>query len=325
MIPSTTTEPAAPEAGRHSGSARPVVDGSAEPSGRLGGWVIDQQRAHPRRLGAGDHRPGRLRAAGRSGALRRGLAGRRLRVGRVRDLAQEHFGGNASSAIEVVVHTDSGTVTAGAGAAAVARATALLEADPRIAEVVAPQQGATISEDGRTAVVLAGSGADTNEMVRAADDLAVPLEALSGNGVEVTPTGSSQLWADFNTANLDAMLTSEMFSWPVTLAILVLAFGALVAAGLPLVLTLAGLVASAGSLVLINQVVPVSIWAMNFAMMFAPRSSASTTGFPVGGPLPRRCGWATVPVPLNYPACGGSRPSQRLARSQIRLKQCLAT
>ena len=53
------------------------------------------------------------------------------------------------------------------------------------------------------------------------------------------------------------------------MAILVLAFGALVAAGLPLILTLAGLVASAGSLVLINELVPVSIWAMNFAMMFA--------------------------------------------------------
>ena len=65
------------------------------------------------------------------------------------------------------------------------------------------------------------------------------------------------------------MLKSEMVSWPVTLAILVLAFGALVAAGLPLILTLAGLVASAGSLVLINELVPVSIWAMNFAMMFA--------------------------------------------------------
>jgi RND superfamily putative drug exporter len=55
----------------------------------------------------------------------------------------------------------------------------------------------------------------------------------------------------------------------VTLVILVLAFGALVAAGLPLLLTLAGLVASAGSLVLINELVPVSIWAMNFALMFS--------------------------------------------------------
>ena len=65
------------------------------------------------------------------------------------------------------------------------------------------------------------------------------------------------------------MLNSELLSWPLTLLILVLAFGALVSAGLPLVLTLAGLVASAGSLVLINELVPVSIWSMNFAMMFS--------------------------------------------------------
>jgi RND superfamily putative drug exporter len=87
--------------------------------------------------------------------------------------------------------------------------------------------------------------------------------------VEVNPTGASVLWSDFNDANLHAMVSSELFSWPVTMLILVLAFGALVAAGLPLVLTVAGLVASAGCLVLINQLVPVSIWAMNFAMMFS--------------------------------------------------------
>lgn len=45
----------------------------------------------------------------------------------------------------------------------------------------------------------------------------------------MNPTGASPLWSDFNVANLDAMLTSGMVSWPVTLAILVLAFGALVA------------------------------------------------------------------------------------------------
>ena len=186
-----------------------------------------------------------------------------------RELAQEHFGGNASSAIQVVVTSPDGPVTAGAGKQVLAEATRMLEADPRIADVIAPQAGATLSEDGRTAVLLAGAGADTNEMVRAADDLKAPLQELSAQGIEVNPTGASLLWSDFNEANLDAMLASEMYSWPVTLAILVLAFGALVAAGLPLILTLSGLVASAGSLVLINHFVPVSIWAMNFAMMFA--------------------------------------------------------
>lgn len=186
-----------------------------------------------------------------------------------RELARRHFGGNASSAIQVVVHSTDGPVTEGRGAATLAAVTDALEAEPRIAAVVAPQPGATLSQDGRTAIVLAGAGADTNEMVRVATDLKAPLQDLSRDGVQVNPTGSSLLWSDFNEANLDAMLKSELVSWPVTLAILVLAFGALVAAGLPLLLTLAGLVASAGSLVLINELVPVSIWAMNFAMMFA--------------------------------------------------------
>ncbi|GEP34939.1 membrane protein [Nocardioides szechwanensis] len=186
-----------------------------------------------------------------------------------RELAQESFGGNASSAIQVVVHSTEGPVTEGAGAEILAEATALLEEDSRIAQIVQPVPGATLSEDGTTAILLAGADADPNDMVRAANDLKGPLADMSRDGVEVNPTGASLLWSDFNEANLDAMLKSEMVSWPVTLAILVLAFGALVAAGLPLILTLAGLVASAGSLVLINELVPVSIWAMNFAMMFA--------------------------------------------------------
>ncbi len=187
----------------------------------------------------------------------------------VRELAVEHFGGNASSAIQVVVTDPDGDVLTGAGGAAIASATAILDGDSRVGEVIAPQPGVTISQDGHTAVLLAGAGADTNEMVRVADDHKAELQALGTDGLTVQPTGASMLWSDFNKANLDAMLKSELFSWPVTLAILVLAFGALLAAGLPLVLTLAGLVASAGSLVLINHLVPVSIWAMNFAMMFA--------------------------------------------------------
>jgi RND superfamily putative drug exporter len=65
------------------------------------------------------------------------------------------------------------------------------------------------------------------------------------------------------------MMKSELISWPVTLAILLVAFGSLVAAGLPLMLTIIGLVASAGSLYLGAQLMDISIWAMNFALMFA--------------------------------------------------------
>lgn len=187
----------------------------------------------------------------------------------VRDLAQQHFGGDASHAVQVVVHRTDGPVLEDEGARVLSDVAARLRRDPRVSRVVMPVAGVSLSHDGRTAIVLAGAGADTNAMVRAASDIKDDLTRMSTATVEVTPTGSSLLWSDFNAANLEAMMRSEMVSWPITLAILILAFGALVAAGLPLMLTVAGLIASAGSLVLINALTPVSIWAMNFAMMFA--------------------------------------------------------
>jgi RND superfamily putative drug exporter len=187
----------------------------------------------------------------------------------VRQLVQQHFAGNGSYAIQVVVHSSAGPLAGGDGARVVKRVTRTLEADPRLTDVVPPRPGFTLSRDGRTAVVLGGAGVDTNEMVRVAADLKSRLAALSTADVQVNPTGASVMWSDFNQANLHAMMSSELLSWPITMLILVLAFGALVAAGLPLVLTLAGLVASAGCLVLVNELVPVSIWAMNFAMMFS--------------------------------------------------------
>lgn len=239
------------------------------PLGRLGTWVADHKRLVAWTwvflvIGLGIFAPSvekNLSGAGWQADGSESVA--------VRDLAQEHFGGNASHAIQVVVHSTDGALDSGDGPEVIARVTRVLEDEPRLAEVIAPTPGISLSQDGRTAVVLAGAGVDTNEMVRVASELKEELQDLSTDTVEVNPTGSSLLWSDFNEANLDAMLKSEMISWPVTLAILVLAFGALVAAGLPLLLTLAGLVASAGSLVLINEFVPVSIWAMNFAMMFA--------------------------------------------------------
>ena len=79
----------------------------------------------------------------------------------VRELAQQHFGGNASSAIQVVVQSDA-PLTSGDGPAVLAKATDMLRGDHRIAEIVAPMPGATLTPDGKTAIILAGAGADEN-------------------------------------------------------------------------------------------------------------------------------------------------------------------
>jgi RND superfamily putative drug exporter len=145
----------------------------------------------------------------------------------------------------------------------------VLRRSDAVSVVVPPRRGVSVSADGRTAVVQAGAARDSNGMVRAAEDLQDDLARIGGGGVDVNLTGASGMWADFNHANKTAMLRSEVISWPVTLGILVIAFGSLVAAGLPLMLTILGLVAAAGSLYLGAQVLDISIWAMNFALMFA--------------------------------------------------------
>ena len=111
--------------------------------------------------------------------------------------------------------------------ATVAEASRLLESDSRVSSVGPPQ----VSKDGRTVPLSGGAAASPTEMVRAADDLKGKLADLSHGSTTVSLTGAPGMWSDFNEANKSAMLKSEIISWPVTLAILLLAFGSLVAAG----------------------------------------------------------------------------------------------
>ncbi|MHB8642662.1 MAG: MMPL family transporter [Gaiellaceae bacterium] len=186
-----------------------------------------------------------------------------------RTLIGRNFQGLSSSALLVVVHSKAHRFGDAAFAGALSRVQRTLQSSSAVSTVVMPQPGLSISRDGHTALVQAGARRDPTGMVAAADSLKGRLAAAGGADVQVSLTGASGMWSDFNTANRTAMMRSELFSWPVTLAILVLAFGSLVAAGLPLMLTIVGLVAAAGSLYLGSRISEISIWAMNFALMFA--------------------------------------------------------
>lgn len=186
-----------------------------------------------------------------------------------RELIDREFGGMSSSALMVVVHSESQTVDDPGFKRALAETQRMLASHDAVSRVAPPKAGLSIAVDGHTAIVQAGAAKNSNEMVRAADELKHDLAAAGDENVSVSLTGASGMWSDFNEANKTAMMKSEVMSWPLTLGILLLAFGSLVAAGLPLLLTILGLVAAAGSLYLGTQVLDISIWAMNFAMMFA--------------------------------------------------------
>jgi RND superfamily putative drug exporter len=186
-----------------------------------------------------------------------------------RQLINRNFHGLSSYALMTVVYSPAKTVKDPAFQAVLANVEHTLKDNPAVQSVIAPSPGVSISRDGHTAIVQAGASKSSNGMVKAAENVKGKLAALSGNGVQVHLTGASGMWSDFNTANRSAMMKSEVISWPVTLGILLLAFGSLVAAGLPLMLTMVGLASAAGLLYLGTLVMPISIWAMNFALMFA--------------------------------------------------------
>jgi putative drug exporter of the RND superfamily len=186
-----------------------------------------------------------------------------------RQLIDKNFRGLSSYGLMTVVYSPTQTVNDSAFKSTIGSVESTLRADSAVRSVVGPSRGVSISRDGHTAIVQAGASRSSNGMVKAAGALEPRLAALSGGGVQVHLTGASGMWSDFNAANRTAMMKSEVISWPVTLGILLLAFGSLVAAGLPLMLTMIGLASAAGLLYLGTLVMPISIWAMNFALMFA--------------------------------------------------------
>ena len=228
--------------------------------GRLGGWAADHRRAIITAWCAIV-----LALGGLAPFADRALSGAGWEATGSQSVAARHaidarFPGQSSYALTVVVAGHHAAVRA-----ALPRVRAVLARDAAVAGASPPRW----SSDGRTAILTGLAGTRPAGMVDAAARLEPGLRALSAHGATVRLTGPAAMWADFNAANKRAMLRSEMLSWPLTLALLLLAFGTLVAAGLPLLLTMAGLASAGGMLFLLGQVMDVSIWAMNFAMMFA--------------------------------------------------------
>jgi RND superfamily putative drug exporter len=182
---------------------------------------------------------------------------------KARRLIERHFDGQGSYALLVVVSSTKQSSASQAFRATLGRVAHVLRRDPAVSVV------RRVQADDHTAVVQGGAAAGTTEMVRAASRVRGALDTAAGPGIEVSLTGSAALWAEFNERNKAAMMRSEVLSWPLTLAVLAVAFGSLAAAGIPLLLAILALVATAGGLWIGSQITGITIWAMNFALMFA--------------------------------------------------------
>jgi RND superfamily putative drug exporter len=154
--------------------------------------------------------------------------------------------------------------------------TALVDAlrdSPGAASVVdplaQPAEAGLVSRDGRAALVPVALAAEEDadlpesagEVMRTVDAVALP------DGAEADATGEWAVWHDFNELNEQALHKAELLSALPTIVLLLVAFGSAVAAGIPLLLALAGIAVGFAALHLGTAVTPLSVWSMNFSMM----------------------------------------------------------
>jgi RND superfamily putative drug exporter len=132
-----------------------------------------------------------------------------------------------------------------------------------------PLEAGLVSQDGLTVMIPVNlAGTQDSDLPKSAEELigiVSDIELSQGAVAEVT--GEWPVWADFNKSNEEALHKAELLSGLPTLILLFIAFGAALAAGLPLLLAIAGIAVGFASLNLLTAITPLSVWSMNFSMM----------------------------------------------------------
>lgn len=169
-----------------------------------------------------------------------------------------HRAGLADPAVESILVT---SPSAGLTSQATVQLTSRLAALPHVASVRGPAQQAALSTgDGRVVLVQAVLAGDPDH---AADHVA-PLEDAVAAVHHAYPDATLEEEGNGSgNKAIDGLISqdlsrAEKISLPITLAILVLAFGALVAASVPLLLGLTSVAAALGALGVVSHLVPTS-------------------------------------------------------------------
>ena len=188
----------------------------------------------------------------------------------VRDELRSDFAALGAEAAFVVYQQEAPLADDPAGLQALV--TSLADA-PGAVQVVDPLQmpleAGLLSGDGRTALIPvaleAQEDADLPESAGELGDFVGDLTLADGTTADVT--GEWAVWSDFNRSNEEALHKAELLSGLPSMILLLVAFGSLLAAGLPLLLAVAGIAVGFASLHLLGMQMPLSVWSMNFSMM----------------------------------------------------------
>jgi putative drug exporter of the RND superfamily len=170
----------------------------------------------------------------------------------------------------LVMHSDTLTVTDDPFRATFDRVKAALSDAPGVIGVSDPYSptAASISRDGHTLTATVSLSGSQNDALKNADVLNEAVaKASRGSGVTALLTGAAPFYSEFSKTTNEDLKNAESIALPISLLILILAFGSLVAAGMPLALAVLSLLISFGVISAIAAVADVSLFTENIASM----------------------------------------------------------
>lgn len=145
-----------------------------------------------------------------------------------------------------------------------------IQHDPRVTGIITPYTGdastasAFISKDGHKALVRV---AIKSEGVQARADYTALRAAVRPSGLTVVGTGGVPINRDFSATLESDLSRAETVTLPVTLILLLIIFGTVVAAGLPLAIGICTIVGGLAGTYLLSRVTDVSQYALNIVTL----------------------------------------------------------
>ena len=125
-----------------------------------------------------------------------------------------------------------------------------------------------VSEDRRTTIIPLTMAGDFDDATDNIDKVIDVVEAADGQqGFEVLITGQAAVGVDFQEVGQEGIERGETFGVPIALIILVLVFGAVVAAFVPIVLAFVSIFVALGVASLVGQVFALSFFVTNIIFM----------------------------------------------------------
>ncbi len=193
------------------------------------------------------------------------------------DLLDARFNNSAPVTETVIVRSKTATVDDPAFEQAVKQdATALANLKGVVTSVAnyydakaanSPQADQMVSPDRHTTIMQVALGTDPNTANDHAAEYMSTVKSLSKDGFEVLTVGNISANQEFNNISSNDLQKAEVFTLPLMILILIVVFGALIAASVPLILSIASIVVALGLTALVGRVMGLSFYVENMIFM----------------------------------------------------------